>query len=262
MSRGGRKDQPIDRETGPIAEFVDDLRRLRGEMSLQEVGQRMRYHSSTISRRLNPAELPPLDFVRSYVAACGGDPDVWETRWRGIAGESGEPGSSLDLPGEPAGEPPRRVSWRLPLAAALAVVIVAGGSGYLWLSSREPGPAIATPASVSPSVSPASGFPWKVTNMFKQVTSREWTQHTEGDLEIWANFSCPTGMVEYWIALRPGGASARFACNSWQVHTWTGLRPGRYNFELWKDNDGRAVSGIGVVRCSSPIVQHPKPSPA
>ncbi|MFD9944757.1 helix-turn-helix domain-containing protein [Nonomuraea sp. NPDC059023] len=259
MSRGGRKDQPIDRETGPVAEFVDDLRRLRGEMSLQEVGQRMRYHSSTISRRLNPAELPPLDFVRSYVEACGGDPDAWEARWRAVAGE---PGSPPGLPGEPAGQPPRRGSWRLPLAAALAVVTVAGGSGYLWLSSREPGPANATPASASPPVSPASGFPWKVTNMYKQVTSREWTQHAEGDLEVWANLSCPTGMTEYWIALRPGGASARFECGSWQVHTWTGLRPGRYNFELWKDNDGRAVSGIGVVRSTSSIVQHPKPSPA
>ncbi|YCK35286.1 helix-turn-helix domain-containing protein [Actinomadura sp. ATCC 39365] len=71
MARGGRKDQPIDRSQGPTAEFVDDLRRLRGGVSLQEIGRRMGYHSSTVSRRLNPAELPAWRFVESYVTACG-----------------------------------------------------------------------------------------------------------------------------------------------------------------------------------------------
>ncbi|SEH02370.1 hypothetical protein SAMN05444920_12628 [Nonomuraea solani] len=249
MARGGRKDQPIDRGSGPVAEFVDDLRRLRGELSLQEIGRRMRYHPSTLSRRLNPEEMPPLDFVRSYVTACDGDSVGWETRWRQIAGES------------PVEEPARRTSWRLPVAVGLALVVVVGGAGYLWLSGGRSGPAIAARASASPPVSPDSGFSWQVKNMYKQVTSREWTQQTDGDLEVWAKLACPSGMTEYWIALRPGGTSARFECNAWQVHTWAGLSAGRYNFELWKENDGRAVSGVGVVRSTSPIVQHTKAPP-
>lgn len=244
MGRGGRKDQPIDREAGPVAEFVDDLRRLRGELSLQEVGRRMRYHSSTISRRLNPGELPPLDFVRSYVSACEADPAAWEARWRELAQEP----------------PPARGPLRLRplLAAGIAMLVLAAGGIFLL---RDTGPPDAKPASGPPQIVPANGFPWQVKNMYKQVTSREWTQQADGDLEVWANLTCPVGTTEYWIALRPGGASARFSCNAWQMHRWSGLRAGRYNFELWKDNDGRAVTGVGAVRSTSPIIQHQKASP-
>src|SRR5690606_5598590 len=85
MARGGRRDQPIDRSAGPLAEFVDDLRRLRGETSLEEVGRRIGYHPSTVSRRLKPVELPPWRFVESYVRACGADPAGWRPRWEALA---------------------------------------------------------------------------------------------------------------------------------------------------------------------------------
>ncbi|SDQ57507.1 helix-turn-helix domain-containing protein [Thermostaphylospora chromogena] len=84
MARSGRKDRPIDRAQGPVAEFVDDLRRLRGALSLEEIGRRMGYHSSTLSRRLNPRELPPREFIASYVAACDADPEPWLERHRRI----------------------------------------------------------------------------------------------------------------------------------------------------------------------------------
>ncbi|MDF2710360.1 MAG: hypothetical protein K0R62_6012, partial [Nonomuraea muscovyensis] len=70
----------------------------------------------------------------------------------------------------------------------------------------------------------------------------------------------PANVPEHWIALRPVGETVRFGCNSWQSHTWSGVPSGRYHFDLWKENNGVAVSGTGVVRSSSPLVQHPKPS--
>lgn len=249
MSRGGRKDQPIDREAGPVAAFVDDLRRLRGELSLQEVGHRMGYHSSTVSRRLTPAELPALDFVLAYVTACGADRGPWEERWRALKGESVEPER----------EPGRRL---LPIAAAVAVLLIVGGVVYWWqaVSGGEPAPALAAPAADAPAVTAANGFPWDVKNMFKQLSSREWTQQADGDLEIWVNISCPAGMTEYWLALRPSGETVRFGCNAGQSYTWAHVPSGRYHFDLWKENNGLPVSGTGVVRSSATIVQHPKPS--
>lgn len=259
MPRGGRKDQPIDREAGPVAAFVDDLRRLRGESSLQEVGHRMGYHSSTVSRRLTPAELPPLDFVLAYVTACDADRDAWEERWRSLNGAGHDP--------QPEPPPPPTPRSRRPLIAAVIAVVVLGGAGVWWLSSRESAPArsapaLAAPAPAAPSVTAADGFPWTVRNMFKSLSSREWTQQGDGDLEIWVNISCPAGGVEYWIALRPGGETVRFECNSGQSYTWTDVPGGRYHFDLWKENNGLAVSGTGVVRSSTTIVQHPKPTPS
>ncbi|MFE3454571.1 helix-turn-helix domain-containing protein [Nonomuraea sp. NPDC059194] len=91
MARGGRKDRPIDREQGPVAEFADDLRQLRGALTLEEIGRRMKYHPSTLSRRLSPNELPPRDFVESYVRACGADPEPWNERWLELHQNAADP---------------------------------------------------------------------------------------------------------------------------------------------------------------------------
>lgn len=113
MARSGRRDQPIDRRLGPIAEFVDDLRRLRGDRSLEAIGSRMGYHPSTISRRLNPKELPPWDFVERYVKACGADPGPWRARWRDIQEADTArpaPAERRDAAGEPPAEQARHVA--------------------------------------------------------------------------------------------------------------------------------------------------------
>ncbi|MEV0381576.1 hypothetical protein [Nonomuraea sp. NPDC050643] len=249
MSRSGRKDQPIDRESGPVPVFVDDLRRLRGGRSLQEIGRRMSYHSSTVSRRLTPNVLPPLDFVRAYVVACGEDPEPWERRWRELADA------------EPPPPPPRRTGRaRLVaaiVAASLAAVAVAG-AGLWWLATRESGPVNAAGGESPPAVSAVNGFTWDVKRMLMNVESRQWTQAAGGDIEIWANIPCSPGMTEFFVALRPEGETARFRCGSWQHHEWTAVPAGRHHFYLWKENDGSAVSGSGVLRSSTEIVQIPK----
>ncbi|WP_433380860.1 hypothetical protein [Streptosporangium sp. CA-115845] len=64
---------------------MDDLRRLRDPLSLEEVGRRMKYHPNILSRRLTPKELPSQKFVHSYVTACGAAPEPWNERWRELA---------------------------------------------------------------------------------------------------------------------------------------------------------------------------------
>ncbi|WP_084965510.1 helix-turn-helix domain-containing protein [Thermoactinospora rubra] len=244
MARGGRRDRPIDRDAGPVAEFVDDLRRLRGALSLQEIGDRMGYHSSTVSRRLSPGERPPLDFVRAYVTACGGDVESWEERWHALEPEGGGP---------PVGPRRARPWWILAVAAAIATAAVAA---WLWIVP-EPTPRAAPATSPSPPA-PSHGFTWQIERMLSRLSSRTWSQPAAGRVEIWANLSCPRPGGAYWIALRPGGDPVRFACGSWQYHQWPNVPAGIHHFEVWKDNDGLPLSGEGVLRSTIPIVEQPK----
>ncbi|MFI7702707.1 helix-turn-helix domain-containing protein [Nonomuraea sp. NPDC049480] len=253
MARGGRRDRPIDRGSGPVAELADDLRRLRGGLSLEEVGRRMGYHSSTVSRRLSPDELPPLEFVRAYVTACGGDPAPWEERWHQISGA----GPSDDHP-----EPARRRS-RAYAAAAAALAVLAVAATVAWLTiprSPQAAPDVASPATGPPPLAAGRGFPWEIERMSVRILSRRFTLSGTGDVEIWANIACPPGTGSYWIALRPIGDPARYACGSWQHHTWPGVQPGTHHFELWKNADSRVVSGRGVLSATVDVVEV-SPSP-
>ena len=390
MARSGRRDQPIDRRQGPIAEFVDDLRRLRGDRSLEAIGNRMGYHPSTISRRLNPKELPPWDFVERYVKACGADPAPWRERWREVqnaadrarratadtedsAGEPRteharqaaaaadhatgnpastgaaagqdhrDPGTAVEHaqrgPGEAVGHPTgerrdageagahatgdqrdaagtagpptgdrpdaagneqrppddaphaaapaertagqgpagsggtagspkppgsgRRKIGFLITAAAVAVISIALALHFTSSPGDEKTPrtVTASPASAPPEPPAGHGFTMRIERMAFRLFSRQWTMTAPGDIELWSNNHCPQGTAHYWVALRPNGEPVRFACNSWQYHKWTGVPAGTYHLETWKEYDGQAIHGSGVLRSSVPIVVHPKVTP-
>ncbi|MFI6457338.1 helix-turn-helix domain-containing protein [Streptosporangium amethystogenes] len=264
MARGGRKDHPIDREQGPVAEFVDDLRRLRGTLTLEELGRRMRYHPSTLSRRLTPKELPPEEFVDSYVRACGHDPEPWLERRR----ELGRQPTGAQ-PDEPAGAQRTAATpwWRRPRYLASAAVMVAAlPFAYSLLAPSGEGTSpvaalMAVPVSGAPQVVEGSGFPVRIDRMAFRIFSRWWTQTREGDIEFWSYKSCPSGTTAYWVAVRPSREAVQFACNAWQYHKWADVAPGTYQLETWKVHDGQAIKGSGVVRSSVPIVVHPKATP-
>ncbi|WP_113699539.1 helix-turn-helix domain-containing protein [Nonomuraea lactucae] len=265
MARGGRKDRPIDRSSGPVAELADDLRKLRGTLSLEEVGRRMGYHPSTVSRRLSPADLPPLEFVTAYVTACDGDPGPWEERWREIR-RSVETTSAGTPPDDTGPVRPRRKPYIL--TAILTATAIAGGvaaSAALWLPGirgetgppPETGPTALSTTSPGPATT-GHGFRWTIERMTLRLLSRQWTQTAPGDIRIWARLTCPRGVTSYRIAVRPDGHTARFACGSWQYHEWAGVPGGRHHFEVWKDDDGHAVSGEGMLSSTVSIVELPR----
>ncbi|MGV9307586.1 helix-turn-helix domain-containing protein [Nonomuraea sp. NPDC003727] len=289
MARGGRKDHPIDREEGPVAEFVDDLRRLRGTLTLEELGRRMRYHPSTLSRRLTPKELPPQEFVDAYVRACGHDPQPWLERRRELGEQPAEtqPDNPADIqPDNPAATqpddsavappdapavaspPPVAPWWRRPRYLAPAAAVIAAlllGYSLLTPSESGTGPAaalLAVPVSGAPQVVKGYGFPTRIDRMAFRIFSPWWTQTAKGDVEFWSYESCPQGTTVYWVAVRPSREAVQFACNTWQYHKWTDVPPGTYQLETWKLHDGQAIKGSGVVRSSVPIVVHPKETPS
>ncbi|SEN23354.1 helix-turn-helix domain-containing protein [Nonomuraea pusilla] len=287
MARGGRKDHPIDRAQGPVAEFVDDLRRLRGTLTLEEVGRRMRYHPSTLSRRLSPKELPPRDFVEAYVRACGADPEPWIRRREELAGPPEAPDAGATDGGvtdggvtdagvtddgqvrEAAAPRWRRPRVLVPAAVAAAVAVAAPLLVHLLLADSPPSAEgtratatlLAAPASSPPAVEPGHGFPVRIDRMAFRIFSSWWTQTAEGDVEFWSHQTCPPGTTAYWVALRPDREPARFACDSWQHHLWADVQPGTYHLEIWKEYDGQAIKGSGALRSSVPIVVHPKATP-
>ncbi|MFL6075484.1 MAG: helix-turn-helix domain-containing protein [Mycobacteriales bacterium] len=85
----GRRELPLDPDSGPVARFAHELRGLRalaGNPSYRELARRAHYSASALSTAARGTALPSLAVTRAYVQACGGDVSEWEERWRAVAG--------------------------------------------------------------------------------------------------------------------------------------------------------------------------------
>ncbi|MEV5343003.1 XRE family transcriptional regulator, partial [Streptomyces sp. NPDC052676] len=86
----GRKEKPLDPDAGPVQRFAADLRALRAEAgtpTYRAMAQRTGYSAPALSQAAAGEKLPTLAVTLAYAAACGGDADVWEKRWRAVAEE-------------------------------------------------------------------------------------------------------------------------------------------------------------------------------
>ncbi|GAA2391543.1 hypothetical protein GCM10010420_14670 [Streptomyces glaucosporus] len=87
----GRKEKPLDPDAGPVQRFAADLRTLRAEAGLptyRAMARRTGYSAPALSQAAAGERLPTLAVTLAYAAACGGDPDDWEKRWRAVAEET------------------------------------------------------------------------------------------------------------------------------------------------------------------------------
>ncbi|WP_443034807.1 nSTAND1 domain-containing NTPase [Streptomyces sp. BE133] len=103
----GRREVPVDPGAGPVQRFAFELRKLRveaGGITYRVLAQRAGYSVTTLSQAAGGEQLPTLPVVSAYVAACGGDGAVWETRWRQAVEEAasasgpGDDGEEVDPP--------------------------------------------------------------------------------------------------------------------------------------------------------------------
>lgn len=86
----GRPERPLDPEAGVLQRFAFDLRALReaaGRPSYRELAKRAHYSVTALSEAAGGDVLPSLAVTMAYVKACGGDPELWEKRWREVAAE-------------------------------------------------------------------------------------------------------------------------------------------------------------------------------
>ncbi|GAB3233391.1 hypothetical protein GCM10027447_29770 [Glycomyces halotolerans] len=100
----GRPEQPIDPARGPLQQFAHQLRELRScrtGNTYRAMSERAHYSASTLARAAGGRELPSLEVVTAYVAACGGDVQQWTERWhrlqRDLATGVEEPKPRLSL---------------------------------------------------------------------------------------------------------------------------------------------------------------------
>lgn len=151
---------------GPLAEFADDLRRLRtqaGNMPYRALAKRAGYSASTLSVAASGTMLPSLEVTLAYVQVCGGDTEAWRARWHQVAGQL----SRLvnDLPPAEAGEAAglsvdrtrlgattagpgtrrrRRTWWFVPTTITAALLLILAAAVY-WLANSSPAPTSPTP---------------------------------------------------------------------------------------------------------------------
>ncbi|MET7421154.1 hypothetical protein [Dactylosporangium sp. NPDC005555] len=105
----GRPERPLDSVHDPIGEFAYDLRTLRsraGNPSYRQLARSALFAPSVLSSAASGHRLPSLPVTLAFVAACGGEPGVWERRWRDLAAVQG-PNPAPERPAVAAAPAPR-----------------------------------------------------------------------------------------------------------------------------------------------------------
>ena len=103
-----RREQPLESGDEVLLRFAGDLRELReraGRPTYRQLSARAHYSPAALSEAAGGRKLPTLAVTLAYVKACGGDPAIWEARWRATAAE-------LAAANDP--KPERGVSGRAP----------------------------------------------------------------------------------------------------------------------------------------------------
>ncbi|MFI2371883.1 XRE family transcriptional regulator [Streptomyces sp. NPDC018833] len=106
----------MDPTAGPLEEFAHDLRRLRrqaGNPAYRTMAKKAHYSVATLSEAARGLHKPSLKVTLAYVAACGGDLELWTRRWYRVSSEleardapaRGQPGRAVQTPAQ---SPPGR----------------------------------------------------------------------------------------------------------------------------------------------------------
>ncbi|TMR01599.1 helix-turn-helix domain-containing protein, partial [Actinomadura soli] len=86
----GRPEKPINASSGAVAAFASELRRLRalaGNPTYRDMARSALYSPSVLSSAASGHRLPTLQVTLAFVAACGGDQEVWRRRWLEVCGD-------------------------------------------------------------------------------------------------------------------------------------------------------------------------------
>jgi hypothetical protein len=107
----GRPEKPLDNAGGLVAQFASELRQLRaraGNPTYREMALSAMFSPSVLSSAASGNRMPSLPVTLAFVAACGGDEEVWRQRWLAIAGgyirfsarerRAGRPAGGLPFP--------------------------------------------------------------------------------------------------------------------------------------------------------------------
>jgi transcriptional regulator with XRE-family HTH domain len=103
----GRPERTIS-ASGPVPDFAQQLRLLRQEagLTLRQLAGRTGLSAATLSVAASGRELPTWKVTRTYVQACGADPEDWRARWEHSTRSSWHPrgpwpaGSRSELSGQ------------------------------------------------------------------------------------------------------------------------------------------------------------------
>ncbi|MDY7089584.1 MAG: helix-turn-helix transcriptional regulator, partial [Actinomycetota bacterium] len=85
-----RPERSVDPAAGPVqmlATELRDLRRRAGNPGYRELASEAGYSVAALANAAGGRHLPSLPVTLAFVRACGGDPVVWERRWRQASAE-------------------------------------------------------------------------------------------------------------------------------------------------------------------------------
>jgi hypothetical protein len=174
--RVGRRELPVDPDSGPLAQFACDLRALRrsaGSPAYRALAREAHYSATSLSQAAAGNSLPSLEVTLAYVAACGGDAQRWRQRWEELAAllaaEAGPVVAAGPRDGQAASGWRRPHRWRgmfaaaglsvLGAAGAAAVILAAPGSAH-GPAGRRSAPSLPKPLALGYAATIAADCPY------------------------------------------------------------------------------------------------------
>lgn len=105
MTSPGRPENPLKRDSGAIADFASELRRMRkrARLTYRELSAKTGRSPSTLTAAADGKQLPSWAVTRAWIQGCGGDRETVLRLYERACAETGLPAPGPDLPGE---EPP------------------------------------------------------------------------------------------------------------------------------------------------------------
>ncbi|WP_431937430.1 hypothetical protein [Micromonospora sp. RP3T] len=85
----GRPEKPVNKARERVAQFADELRQLRalaGNPTYRQMAECALFSPSVLSSAASGNRMPSLPVTLAFVAACGGDEDIWRQRWLAATG--------------------------------------------------------------------------------------------------------------------------------------------------------------------------------
>jgi hypothetical protein len=89
-----RPELPLHPAAGEVQQFAAGLRSLRisaGQPSYRRMSRSGSYSAATLARAASGHSMPSLEVTLAYVAACGGDPAEWRSRWEKSRHQTSQP---------------------------------------------------------------------------------------------------------------------------------------------------------------------------
>ncbi len=141
MTWPGRPENPLKTDSGAIADFAGELRRMRkrAKLTYRELSAKTGRSPSTLTAAADGKQLPSWQVTLAWIQECGGDRDTVLRLYERACAETGRPAPGPDLSGEEPPDPATASTAEEFLGRMIRLRVWAGDPSLRTMNQRSSG---------------------------------------------------------------------------------------------------------------------------